>query len=88
MNLDIETATAKPKDAPYRNLWAEVIRHAYHRALVGESGAIVFFTARKGRFSELCVLLDWDEKTVRERVLLNLKNKRRKNNGRQEEHLA
>lgn len=87
MNVGIQSATAPQNKCPYRSLWFEVICHAYWRALVGESGAVIFFTAKQGRFSELCVLLDLDEQIWREQVLMNI-NERRKSNGRQEEHLA
>lgn len=80
MNLNIKSAPATENETcPYKNLWHTVIHHAWQRALVNESRAVSFFTAKGGRFSELCVLLDLPEELVREQLLARIK--RRRNDG-------
>jgi hypothetical protein len=67
---ELQSATVKRQRCVYRNLWATVITDAFTDAVRGDRSSILWFTAKGGTFSTLCMLLDLPEQKIREQVLL------------------
>ncbi|GGG71995.1 hypothetical protein [Edaphobacter dinghuensis] len=61
--------TVKRQRCVYRNLWATVLTDSFTDAIHGDKASMLWFTAKGGMFSTLCMLLDLPEQKIREVVL-------------------